>query len=239
MPERRHRSALHQPNAVRLSAQRSKRDQGNSSRQPSRHANGVNNCSTAPRSPVSAPRGSTSTISPPGLRIARELVEHRLRIRNRGDDVLRHDHIEARVGKCEPLGIHQGQPFDIGEAAARRRAAAPCATSARRDRCRRCGSPANRRAAICRCRPRPRECGRRRARRRDDRRVPGALEDCAEHNVVERRPQGIGLLDHVPVEVGRHGATQCPDPYVFPVIVGPCAADDRLGSTRLAGIADR
>jgi hypothetical protein len=50
-----------------------------------------------------------------GLEHARELVERRLRIGNRGDHILRHHDVERVVRKGEALGIHDREALDIGE----------------------------------------------------------------------------------------------------------------------------
>ncbi len=116
MPERRHRAALDQ-RARRRGARpsRASRSQRNSGRQPSRRATGAKPCSNARRRPASAPRWLTRMISPPGLVHARELVERRLRVGHRGDDVLRDHHVEDGVGEAEMLRVHHRQRLDMGE----------------------------------------------------------------------------------------------------------------------------
>ena len=101
---------------------------------------------------------------------AHELVERRFRMRHRGDDILRHHHVEGFVGQRQPLGVHHRQGFHIAEAHARRRAPAPCAASVRTDPRRPGGSTAHSPAAKSRCRRRLRECARRPARPRRSRR---------------------------------------------------------------------
>jgi hypothetical protein len=53
-----------------------------------------------------------------GLEHARELVECRLRVRDRVDDVLRDDHVERGVGEGQPLGVHDREPLDVVQAQA-------------------------------------------------------------------------------------------------------------------------
>ena len=146
------------------SAQRDNRSQGNSVRQPSLRAAGANQCSSARRSPASAPTRLTSTISPPGLSTRANSSSVASGFGHRGDDILRHHDIERVVRERQLLGIHDREPFDIVAGRARRPAPAPCAASARKYRRRRAGCSANSRAARCRCRRRPRGCGRRCAR---------------------------------------------------------------------------
>ncbi len=54
-------------------------------------------------------------ISPPGSGDPYEFVQGRLRIRHRGDDVLRDHDVEAGVRKSKMLRVHHCQRFDMGE----------------------------------------------------------------------------------------------------------------------------
>ena len=94
---------------------------------------------TARRSPASAPMMIDQDDLAAGLEHARELVERRLRVGHRGDDVLRHHHVEGGVGKAEMLRRPSPPAPRHWRACARRRARAPCAASARNSRRRRCG----------------------------------------------------------------------------------------------------
>ena len=151
-------------------------------------------CSNARRSPASAPRWLTRMISPPGLVHARELVERRLRVRHRGDDVLRHHHVEGGVGKAEMLRVHHRQRLDIGELVlgdalvrlAQHRLGivdADDAVGAAHSRAAKCRCRRRRRGCARRCArpPRSRPCGRRRTprRTRDRRPAPSAHRPCA------------------------------------------------------------
>ena len=103
MPERRHRAALDHVHAAVLLGPSREPAQRNSGRQPSRRATGAKACSKARRSPASAPRWLTRMISPPGCVTRANSSSVRFRIGHGGDDVLRHHHVEERVGKAEPL----------------------------------------------------------------------------------------------------------------------------------------
>ncbi len=139
-----------------------------------------------------------------GLQHAGEIIERRFGIRHRGDDVLRHHHVErrrrARRGAWRP-----SRPAPRHwRARARRRAPAPCFSIGAEmidadDAVRRANSP----AAKCRCRRRPRECVRRPRRKFSAASIAAIrplLENRAEHQVVDRRPARIRLFDLLAVE---------------------------------------
>ena len=77
-------------------------------RHPSLRAAGANHRSSERRSPTSAPTRLTSTISG-------ELVERRLGIGDRRDDVLRHHHVERRIREVQVLRVHHPKSLHVGK----------------------------------------------------------------------------------------------------------------------------
>ncbi len=140
-------------------------------------------------------------------RHARELVEGPFRIRHRGDDVLRHDHIEERVGEAEMAGIHDRERGDMGELVlghARKRLAqhrlgivdSDDAVAARIIRQRDAGADADV------------EDGPAHALGGGDRGLAAGVEHGAEDEVVDRGPTRISGRDGVDVDLACH----CPAP---------------------------
>src|SRR5262245_16025009 len=50
------------------------------------------------------------------LEHAGEFIERGLRVRHRGNDILRHDDIERVVRESEPFGIHDRERLDVAQA---------------------------------------------------------------------------------------------------------------------------
>src|SRR5262249_11473461 len=144
------------------------------------------------------------TDLPAGCEHAGELVERRLRIGNRGDHVLRDDDVERRIRKRKVGRIHHGKAFDVAQVEF--------------------GDPFARLAQHCLGNVDAEQTGGARVVRERDagpdpdlehaaadafrgrnRRLPPALEHRAEHEVIHRRPTGIGFRDGAVVDVHVHG----------------------------------
>ena len=131
---------------------------------------------------------------------AGEFVERGFRIRHRGHDILRHHDVERIVGEFELLGVHHREPLDIlqaelGDPLPRllqhrlRNIGAEDAKMRRILRQRDAGADADLEHAAADL------VGGR------NRRLAALAEHAAEHEVVDRRPAVVGLLDHLAVEV--------------------------------------
>src|SRR3954451_155554 len=138
-----------------------------------------------------------------GFQHPRELIECRLRVRHRGDDVLGYDHVERVVRKRKVLRVHDGQRLDIGKSVLgdalgrlaqhrRRDVDADDTVGARIVGQRNAGADTDFENASAD------------ALRRRDRGAAAALEHPAEHHIVDRRPARIGLRYCRIVELG-HG----------------------------------
>src|SRR5215469_8126022 len=134
---------------------------------------------------------------------ARKLVERRLGVGHRGDDVLRHHRVEESVGEAEMLRIHHRQRLHMGELVlrdplvrlAQHRLAIVDADDAVRWRIvgqRDAGADPDVEDA-------PAD-----ALRRRDRGLAASVEHGAEDEIVDRRPARIGLGNRVDVDFARH-----------------------------------
>ena len=170
-------------------------------RQPSLRAIGANHCSRARRNPASAPTRLTSTISPPGFstRANSSSVASGF-----GTVVMTYcatTTSNEASGNDRLLGVHHPESLDIGEAElgdpllrlAQHRLGnidAADAAGARIVRQRDAGADADLEDAAAD------------ALGGGDRGLAPALENRAEHEIVDRRPAGIGLRDRLLVEFG-------------------------------------
>ena len=74
-------------------------------------------------SPICAPPAQTSLRSDatdqddfaPRLQHAGKFIKRSLGVGNRGDDILRHNHVEAGVRKGQALRVHHPEPLDVGK----------------------------------------------------------------------------------------------------------------------------
>ena len=82
-------------------------------RQPSLCAAGANQCSSERRKIRLGADAAEQHDLAARLEDAGEFVERGFRIRNGGDDVLRHDHVEGCVREIEMLRIHHPKPLDV------------------------------------------------------------------------------------------------------------------------------
>lgn len=142
-----------------------------------------------------------------GLQDAHELVERALGIGHGGDDILRDHRVEEVFGEGEVFRVHHREHFDIGKPQAphaRLRLAqhrlgnvdAADFCGARIVRERQAGADADVEDAAAD----PVGLG--------DGRLPSGVEHLAEHEIIDRRPAAIGLLDPGPRDVCCHAP--CP-----------------------------
>ena len=134
-------------------------------RQPSLRAAGANQCSIVRAQPGFGADAAQDDDLAARLEHAGELVERGFRIRHRGDDILRDHDVEASCpgkSRCSASMTSSASTWSSPSSATRSRALSSIASemSTPTMRVARANSP----AARCRCRRRPRGCGRRSAR---------------------------------------------------------------------------